>query len=545
MSKTTVFTCFTTLVIASIAVGSSTAEDWTNWRGPGRDGHSAETGLVSRWSPDGENLAWRAPYGGRSTPIVHGDHLYLQNAAGEGADLQERIMCFDADTGELLWERRINLYMSDVPPHRVGWASPAVDPATGNVFVYTVGGSLLSFTSDGELLWEWHMGNEQQMLHHDIEPLPNGNILAIAWELKTPEEARAAGRRVDLVPEQGIWSEWILEVEPIPPNDARIVWEWHVWDHLIQNHDPDAASYGDPREHPRRLDVNADAGEATIDPEELEQLKALGYVPDDATSDDIQSDFLHMNGIDYHSELDQIAVSVPEIGEVWILDHSTSTEEARGSSGGRYGHGGDFLYRWGNPRTYGRGDASDQKLFYQHEVMWIPEDWEHAGNLTVFNNGGERPDGNYSSVVEWTPPLEEDGSHTLTEGEPFGPEEAVWRYLAEDRESFFAPFVSGAHRLENGNTFICSGPQGRIFEVTRDGEIVWEYRNPYHGEVDAWTPGGTEGLYYALFRATKLPPDHAGLAGRELSPLEPQPPTFEPPPRPPGGGESTNGSGSR
>jgi hypothetical protein len=310
------------------------------------------------------------------------------------------------------------------------------------------------------------MGDEQRMLHHDIEPLPNGNILAIAYEQKTPDEARAAGRRVDLVPEQGLWSEWIVEIEPIPPDGVRIVWEWHVWDHLVQNHDPEAQSYGDPAAHPRRLDVNVDAGEAPVDEEQLAQLQALGYVPEDATPEDLRSDFLHMNAIDYHPGLDQIAVSVPEIGEIWIIDHSTTTAEARGSSGGRYGHGGDFLYRWGNAAAYGRGEPPEQTLFYQHEILWIPEGWPNAGNLTVFNNGEGRPDGEYSSVLEWTPPIEPDGNYTLPEQGPFGPAEVAWSYVAEEPESFFAPFVSGAHRLANGNTFVCSGPQGRFFEVT-------------------------------------------------------------------------------
>ena len=188
-------------------------------------------------------------------------------------------------------------------------------------------------------------------------------------------------------------------MEPLPPNDARIVWEWHVWDHLVQNHDPDGAHYGVPAEHPRRLDVNPDAEDAVVDEEKLEQLQALGYVPDDATTEDIQSDFLHMNAIDYHPGLDQIVLSVPEISEVWILDHSTSSEEARGSSGGRSGHGGDILYRWGNPRVYGRGDSSDQKLFYAHEALWIPEGWPHAGHLTNSKTASDFPTLNVPRVM--------------------------------------------------------------------------------------------------------------------------------------------------
>ncbi len=380
-----------------------------------------------------------------------------------------------------------------------------------------VSGYVQHLSWEGDILWEWKMGDEKRMLHHDIRPLPNGNLLAIAWEQKTPEEARAAGRRVDLIPEQGLWSEWILEIEPVPPNDARIVWEWHLWDHIVES--SAAAS------SPRRLDVNGDGDpEKVVGEEELEQLKALGYVPDNATEEDLLSDFLHMNSIDYHPKLDQIAVSVPHVGEMWILDHSTTTEEARGSSGGRYGHGGDFLYRWGNPRIYGRGAKADQQLFYQHNVLWIPEGWENAGQLTAFNNGTARPDGNWSSVVEIDPPLDDGGNYRLTEGEAFGPKAPTWTYQAADKGSFYAPFVSSAQRIPNGNTFVCAGPHGRYFEVTSDGTILWEYRNPFHGELSEWNPPGVEQFPYASFRATRILPDHPALKGRSLVALDPQPP---------------------
>ncbi len=141
-----------------------------------------------------------------------------------------------------------------------------------------------------------------------------------------------------------------------------------------------------------------------------------------------------------------------------------------------------------------------------------------------------------------TPPIADDGSYALAEGEAFGPAEVAWSYVADDRESFFAPFVSGTQRLENGNTFVCSGPQGRFFEVSPEGEIVWEYRNPFHGDVGGWVPEGTEDFLYATFRATKIPPDHPGIAGRNLSPLDPQPPAYEP--APPGGEQRPDGSTS-
>jgi outer membrane protein assembly factor BamB len=128
--------------------------DWVSWRGPARDGVSTEKGLPVKWSPAGENLAWKAPYGGRSAPIVMADRVYLQNSVGNGASLQERVMCLDADTGKLLWEHRFNVFNSDVPPHRVGWASPSGDPATGNVYAMGVGGTLTALGRDGKVIWE-------------------------------------------------------------------------------------------------------------------------------------------------------------------------------------------------------------------------------------------------------------------------------------------------------------------------------------------------------------------------------------------------------
>src|SRR5688572_32679680 len=121
------------LLPAAVAVRGA---DWPEWRGPGRTGTSTETGLPSSWAPTGENLAWKAPYGGRSAPVVFGDRLYLQNTSSTGAVMQERLMCLNADTGKVLWEHKYNIFTSDVPPHRIAWVSPAVDPETGNVFAF-------------------------------------------------------------------------------------------------------------------------------------------------------------------------------------------------------------------------------------------------------------------------------------------------------------------------------------------------------------------------------------------------------------------------
>ena len=160
------------------------ANDWAEWRGPARDGVSNEKNLPVKWSPTGDNLAWKAPYGGRSAPIVMGDRVYLQNSAGQGETLQERVMCLSADTGKLLWEHRFNIYLSDVPPHRVGWASPVGDPATGNVYVFGVGGNLIALNRDGKVQWERSLGEDFGLLTthggRTVSPIIDGDLVIVS-----------------------------------------------------------------------------------------------------------------------------------------------------------------------------------------------------------------------------------------------------------------------------------------------------------------------------------------------------------------------------
>ena len=175
------------------------ANDWTEWRGPARDGISTEKGLPSTWSPTGQNLAWKAPYGGRSAPIVMDGRVYLQNTAEKGATEQERIMCFDADSGKLLWEHRFNVFLSDVPPHRVGWASPVGDPETGTVYAFGVGGTLLALTRDGKVVWERSLGEDFGLLTthggRTVSPLVDGNLVIISGvTFQWGQHARGAHR---------------------------------------------------------------------------------------------------------------------------------------------------------------------------------------------------------------------------------------------------------------------------------------------------------------------------------------------------------------
>ena len=195
---------------------------------------------------------------------------------------------------------------------------------------------------DSEVLWSYQYASEAFISHHDIERLPNGNILMIAFEVKTEEEALAAGRNYNLLNDGELWPDHIIEVRPTGDNGGEIVWEWHVWDHLIQDFDETKANYGVIADHPGRMDINF-VGEGR---------RAGG------------ADWLHINGIDYNAELDHILLSAHNSNEIYVIDHNTTTEEAAGPAG-------DFLYRWGNPQAYGRGGPGEQTLFLQHDARWI------------------------------------------------------------------------------------------------------------------------------------------------------------------------------
>ncbi len=355
---------------------------------------------------------------------------------------------------------------------------------------------------DGELLWSFEYAGPGYLMHHDIEVLPNGNVLIIAWEVKTAEQAIEAGRDRDLLRDDVLYPDVILEIEPTGASGGDIVWEWHVWDHLVQDYDLDANNSGVVADHPELINLNFI--EATSPPEG-------------------ERDWNHMNSIDYNVELDQIILSVRQFSELWVIDHSTTTEEAASHSGGSSGKGGDLLYRWGNPSAYDAGDESDQKLFVQHDAQWIEPGLPGEGNILVFNNGTGRPEGEFSTVDELVPPVDELGNYSLTPGQAYGPQEQVWTYEAPNPTDFYSIFISGTQRLPNGNTLIDEGGFGNFFEVTADGETVWRYVNPVTGDGplrqgDPIPPFNVNFQGNFVFKINRYAPDHPGLAGRDLTP---------------------------
>jgi hypothetical protein len=214
---------------------------------------------------------------------------------------------------------------------------------------------------------------------------------------------------------------------------------------------------------------------------------------------------MHTNSIDYNPELDQIVLSPRSFSELIVIDHSKSSETAATANGGRTGQGGDILYRWGNPANYRAGMPEDRTLHQQHDARWVQPGSPGAGNITIFNNGSNRPEGKYSSIDEITPPINLNGSYRIAPGKAFGPSGLTWSYVAPNPTDFYSSFISGAERLPSGNTLICDGPNGFFFEVTPDKQTVWQYNNPI-----TLPPAGPEGPH-SVFRVTRYTKDYPGI----------------------------------
>jgi hypothetical protein len=332
------------------------------------------------------------------------------------------------------------------------------------------GGRVEMLDWDSRVVWRFDYATPEGQQHHDVFYMPNGHVLMVAWERHTEAEALAAGRNPRTFDDaRELWVDKIVEVDPAT---NRIVWEWDTWDHLVP---PGAA----PSDHPELIDLN--------------------YVNVEGV------DWTHANAVFYNAELDQVVLSVRNFHEIWVIDHSTTTAEAGGHTGGRLGRGGDLVYRWGNPEAYGH--SGPRQLWGQHNPTWIPQGFPGAGHMLVFDNGdaNARP---YSTVVEIATPLQTDGSYAFDQDTGFGPVAPAAQYLADPPTSFFAPIISGAQRLVSGNTLVTDGPAGRFFEVTPGGQTVWSY-------VVRDTAGGTG---YLVFRAVRYEGGYAGLAGRTLTP---------------------------
>ncbi len=343
---------------------------------------------------------------------------------------------------------------------------------------------------DNTVVWQFsRYARGKYCLHHDARPMPNGNILVICYEALTLNEAVALGweRQELLNPKRGdgyVWSDRILELEPnLEDGSTKVVWEWAAVDHLVQDVDPTKPNYGKVSDNRHKLNFN--------------YCKYANYLF-------TFGQLYHCNSVSYSPDRDQIIVSSANFSELWVIDHSGTTEETRGPKG-------DLLFRYGNPETYSDDPPTYQregkKLFWQHDVQWLDrKDAPTSGDITVINNGAMRgadgkPNPNemqmgfstaYTEVLELNLPMKADGTYEWD-----GEVETVWSYKADPPQSMFAPFMSGCDRTPSGNTVISLGHNKRFIEVTAEGEVVADFRFPGPGN---------------LFRVRRYSHDYTGLA---------------------------------
>ncbi|WP_296620874.1 aryl-sulfate sulfotransferase [Marivirga sp.] len=311
------------------------------------------------------------------------------------------------------------------------------------------GGRIEVLDDESNILWEYDYISPTYRQHHDVVYLPNGNFLFVAWDRKDSAEAVAYGRNPDLVPDNGqIWSEKLVEVRPIGSDSAEIVWEWYLWDHLVQEFDPNKPNYGAISENIDRVDLN--------------------YIPNR-----IINSWIHINSIDYNEELDQILVGSRFFSELWVIDHSTTTEEAATAEGGLSGKGGRLLYRYGNPQVYSAN--GDRILYGQHNAQWINSN-DVTNNILVFNNGYEK-EPSVSAIEFINFPV--NGYNYDISNNQFDYSTPYLSYESTSIEGFnFSSFISGVQLLPNGNILICSGPSGSLVEISPEAEVLWHYLSP-------------------------------------------------------------------
>ncbi|MDO6470141.1 aryl-sulfate sulfotransferase [Maribacter sp. 1_MG-2023] len=287
------------------------------------------------------------------------------------------------------------------------------------------GGIIQIINKSGDALWNFEYSNTEHRFHHDVELLPNGNILAIAWEKMTAEEAISNGYQLN----NDIYPESIIEINP---TTNEIVWEWHSKNHLIQNLDDTKLNFGNIEDNPQLINLN--------------------YV--EAANGNI----MHANGISYDDVNDLIFLSVNYYSEVWVIDHSTNAEETTSHSGGNFNRGGDLVYRFGNPTV--QNDNITERLFVNNHYPNLFE----QGKILVYTNGGDLEQ---STVYEFQLPTELSQNSIPTITTP----EILWSFTNSE---LYSPKVSGAVRLPNGNTLITEGDFG-IWEVTQQNEVVWKF----------------------------------------------------------------------
>jgi hypothetical protein len=334
----------------------------------------------------------------------------------------------------------------------------------GNTSVFSNGniaagaGIVQEIAPDGSIVWSFDYADNDHVSHHDLT-LVGDNVLLTAYEKKTSTELNAAGFNNA---SSDKWPTHFVELEPDGNGGANIVWEWHIWDHMCQDTDPNGPNYvSNISDYPELININ--------------MIQAQGGPGGGG------GDWFHVNGVDYNEDLDQIVFSSRFASEIYIIDHSTTTAEAATHSGGNSGMGGDILYRWGNPSNYGMTGTQiiDNAV---HDARWITDDGRpNGGYLQVFNNSGVSNSVSAIDGIEtpWDAPT---NTYLRTPGQAFEPFSYTTRYEC----AYSASGQSASDRMSNGNIYVnASGGQGGagvMYEVDAiTGQIIW---GPYNAQSE-------------------------------------------------------------
>ena len=351
------------------------------------------------------------------------------------------------------------------------------------------GATVARKTWDNELIWSFTRNDSAYRLHHDVEPLSNGNVLVIAWEKHDSLDCVESGRDTTNLTSGGMWSEVVWEISPNDDMGADIIWEWAAWDHLIQDFDSTKSNYGVIAQNIDKIDINFGSG--------------LQAAPD----------WLHMNSIDYDPYSHHIMLSTPTFCEIWLIDKGITSS-------------GELKWRWGNPAAYDHGDSTDQKLYFQHHAHWLYFALDTSnpdyGKVGVFNNRVPL-DTNFTSSVNTLNPVynEYENEFTLdSESGTYLPNDFDWTFMSPEPSDLYSNIVSSFQRLNNGNSLICSGKTGDTREYTQDGDLVWHYKTPLLNTAGIASPVSQGTLLNPFqnltFRAARYPVDYQGLDGIEL-----------------------------
>jgi hypothetical protein len=302
-------------------------------------------------------------------------------------------------------------------------------------------GAIEIIDKDNNQIWKWTLDSSTEALHHDIALLPNGHILASVWVVKDRATCIANGRDPSTIVADRLVIDKVIEIEPVGTEQANIVWEWSLWDHLVQNFDTAQLNFGDAS-NGSLFDINQSTeGE----------------------------NFTHVNGLDYIPSLDQIILNSRVLNEFIIIDHGITTAEAASNTGGRYNKGGEILYRWGNPESYNSGTSLDRQLHDQHDATFVGNNSLSRGTFLVFDN---QDDPNFSTVKEISINVTADGVYDAIPSTGNSPASPTWSYSSDE---IYSARTSGAQRLSSGNTLITSTSGAIIREVNYENEVLWEF----------------------------------------------------------------------